>query len=56
MTTCIRRTTWPAACIALAVVMLASTGAFAMADGHVGGPGFQTTPAAPVATVGRLEL
>jgi hypothetical protein len=39
MTTCIRRTTWPAACIALAVVMLASTGAFAMADGHVGGPG-----------------
>ena len=45
MTTCIRKTAWPVACIALAVVILLSTGAFAMAagggaaDGHVGGPG-----------------
>jgi hypothetical protein len=39
MTIYIRKTTWSAACIALAVVMLPSTGAFAMADGHIGGPG-----------------
>jgi hypothetical protein len=45
MTASIRKTTWPVACIALAVMMLLETGAFAMGagggagDGHVGGPG-----------------
>ena len=46
MTTCIRKTTSPVACIPLAMVILLSASAFAVgagaggaADGHVGGPG-----------------
>ena len=45
MTRSIRKTAWPVASIALPVVILLGTGAFAMAagggaaDGHVGGPG-----------------
>ena len=46
MITCIRRRTWPRACIALTVVILSSTGAVAMGVGvggvgvgHVGGVG-----------------
>jgi hypothetical protein len=37
MTTCIRRMTWPMACIALTVVMLPNTGAVAIGVGSVGG-------------------
>jgi hypothetical protein len=37
MTTCLRRTTWPTALIALAVLMLPSTGAVAIGVGGVGG-------------------
>ena len=44
MTICIRKTTWPVACMALAIVILFSASAAmgaggGAADGHVGGPG-----------------
>jgi hypothetical protein len=61
MTMCIRKTTWPVACMALAIVILFSASAAmgaggGAADGHVGGLAFQTTPPAPVARVARPEL
>jgi len=44
MTICIRKTTWPVACMALAIVILFTASAAmgaggGAADGHVGGPG-----------------